>query len=49
MQQNLDVILWQFNYGKKSFIVLIPEDQPYSDPSPNGEVLSMYGRQDDVI
>ena len=25
MHQNLDVILWQFNYTKNSFIVLIPE------------------------
>ena len=25
MQINLAVILWQFNYGKNNFIVLIPE------------------------
>ena len=24
MHQNLAVILWQFNYGKSSFMVLIP-------------------------
>ena len=24
MHQNLTVILWQFNYGKSSFILLIP-------------------------
>ena len=24
MHQNLAVILWQFNFGKNSFIVLIP-------------------------
>ena len=25
MHQNLDVIVWQFNYGKNSFAVLIPD------------------------
>ena len=24
MHQNLAIILWQFNYGKNSFIVLVP-------------------------
>ena len=34
MHQNLAVILWQFNYGKNSFILLIPGFRKFSEPKP---------------
>ena len=41
MHQNIAVILWQFNCGKNSFLVLIPGD-PGFEPShrPMGKTIS---------